>query len=443
MSNTFVTPKAVTTLTQARVNYNDSITSLLDNFASSGAPGPSQISLEGTTGLRAGMLWYKNGNTIEEGQGRLLIYNGSEFTRNGINSYKAPSIAVANSAVAAGAISYGEFVFVGTDELYFVNTANTGVVPVTQTTAPNSELLDGLNSTQFLRSDAADTMSEKLTISSNLSVSQNIGIGVLNPTNAIDIEKDSIVVSLNDTNASLEGSVDAYLLFEASGTAHGDLGFVSTTSGTMSVRNRQGNVVIAADTNDAHLDSRIFLQVDGATGAILTDDLKFGINTTDPDSRLTVINTTSDTAVRITQQGTGLALLVEDSANPDSTPFVIAANGFVGIGKLSPSYALDVSGDVYVDGDVTSTSDERLKSNVSPLTNALTTVKKLQGVSFTKKDSGKNSIGLIAQQVEKILPDLVSRDGEFKSIAYQNIVALLIEAIKEQQQRIERLESGR
>ena len=74
----------------------------------------------------------------------------------------------------------------------------------------------------------------------------------------------------------------------------------------------------------------------------------------------------------------------------------------------------------------------------SPISNALETVLQLQGVEFDYKETGKHSIGFIAQEVEKVVPDLVFGDDP-KSIAYQNFVALLVEAIKELKEEISSL----
>jgi hypothetical protein len=442
MSNTFVTPKAVTTIAQSRINYNDSMLAVLDNFASTGSPGPSNISVEGIPGLRTGMLWYKSGTNKVDGQGRLFVYNGSEFTRDGVNAYKVSSVSEANSAVVAGAISYGELVLVGSDTLYIVNTANTGVVPLSVGTATNSALLDGLDSSQFLRSDEADTMSGKLTVTSNLSISGNVGIGVSNPTSTLDIAKDTIVFSFNDTNGSLAGAMDAYIDFKAAGQKHGELGF-NTSNGTLGVKNLQGNVVIAADTNDLHTDSRIQFDIDSTTKAVLTSTGKFGVNTSTPVDEFEVVGSANVTSTLKVGSQTTLASVEVQDLTQHRVVYVGASGELVDSSSLLFANSnLSITGNVFVSGDVTTASDIRLKSNVKPIENALSTVKQLRGVSFTKQDS-KNNIGLIAQEVEKILPDLVGTDGEFKSVAYQNIVALLIEAIKEQQIQIERLQSER
>ena len=96
---------------------------------------------------------------------------------------------------------------------------------------------------------------------------------------------------------------------------------------------------------------------------------------------------------------------------------------------------------VLVTGDLNSTSDERLKKNVTPITNALSDVTQLKGVSFDWKDTGTRGHGFIAQQVEPILPDVVQTDEEtgIKSINYVGMIGHLVEAIKEQQEQIEEL----
>ena len=88
-------------------------------------------------------------------------------------------------------------------------------------------------------------------------------------------------------------------------------------------------------------------------------------------------------------------------------------------------------------------SDERLKENIQPLSGALSTVLQLQGKQYRLIDESvdQTDIGLIAQDVEKILPEIVSEteDG-YKAIAYQSLTAVLIEAMKEQQNQITALQ---
>jgi len=101
---------------------------------------------------------------------------------------------------------------------------------------------------------------------------------------------------------------------------------------------------------------------------------------------------------------------------------------------------LTVNGTIRATGDVISNSDIRLKSDIKPINNPIETVKALNGKTYIKDD--KASIGLIAQEVEEVLPQLVhtaSDEMGTKSVAYGNIVAVLIEAVKEQQKQIDEL----
>ena len=114
----------------------------------------------------------------------------------------------------------------------------------------------------------------------------------------------------------------------------------------------------------------------------------------------------------------------------------------VGIGKTNPSssYKLDVNGSVRATAFYY-TSDIALKENIRPLENSLAKILQLQGVSFNWKESGEPFIGLIAQEVEKIFPEVVSGEEGQKTIDYGKLVPVLIEAIKEQQREIDKLKA--
>lgn len=89
---------------------------------------------------------------------------------------------------------------------------------------------------------------------------------------------------------------------------------------------------------------------------------------------------------------------------------------------------------------LTTSSDANKKENIKTIENPLDKVNSLRGVEFDWIDTKTHSIGLIAQEVEKIIPEVVTTDSEgVKSISYGIMIGLLIESIKEQQKQIEDL----
>ena len=126
----------------------------------------------------------------------------------------------------------------------------------------------------------------------------------------------------------------------------------------------------------------------------------------------------------------------------------ITADGNVGIGTTTPQYTLDVAGTIRANN--VSPSDIRFKRNITPLEGSLEKVEKLQGVSYdwrTEEFKEKHfeegrQIGLIAQEVETVLPELVKTDPQgYKAVSYEKLTAVLIEAMKEQQKEIEQYKS--
>ena len=102
----------------------------------------------------------------------------------------------------------------------------------------------------------------------------------------------------------------------------------------------------------------------------------------------------------------------------------------------------DASGNFVASGNVTAYSDERLKTNIKTIENALDTVSKMRGVTYDRIDSGIKGVGVIAQEMKEVLPEVVMEalsDDEFMSVSYGNIVGVLIEAIKELKAEIEEL----
>jgi len=106
---------------------------------------------------------------------------------------------------------------------------------------------------------------------------------------------------------------------------------------------------------------------------------------------------------------------------------------------------LQIAGSFTAGGNVTAYSDKKLKDDVKVIENAVEKIKQVRGVTFIRNDieDNKRQAGVIAQEVEKVLPEVVGydEDRDTKTVAYGNMVGLLIEAIKEQQETIDKLTS--
>jgi hypothetical protein len=107
---------------------------------------------------------------------------------------------------------------------------------------------------------------------------------------------------------------------------------------------------------------------------------------------------------------------------------------------------IDQGDNIWCGGTLTQASDERLKTDVKTLKNPMNKVKKLRGVSFKRKsemavEELREEIGLIAQEVQKVIPEVVHEgDDGYLSVSYQNLIGLLIIAVKDLDKRLSKLE---
>jgi hypothetical protein len=138
---------------------------------------------------------------------------------------------------------------------------------------------------------------------------------------------------------------------------------------------------------------------------------------------------------------------ISSGSNNTSAITIIGTNSYVGIGETSPSYKLHVAGAIYATGNITAYSDRRAKSNIEKIKNPLEKINKISGYTYTMKTEDnldKRYTGLIAQEVLEILPEAVagSEDTQY-SLAYGNMVGILVEAIKELKLEIDELKRSR
>ena len=145
---------------------------------------------------------------------------------------------------------------------------------------------------------------------------------------------------------------------------------------------------------------------------------------------------------QLAASGGGITITDDTSTNATRyVTFTSATSGSISTENVSSTKLTfnPSTGDLTVGGNVTANSDLNLKEDIVTIPDALQKVRDMRGVSFSWKENGRKSIGVVAQEVEKVLPELVNETDGVKSVAYGNIIGLLIEAIKEQQIQIDEL----
>jgi hypothetical protein len=129
----------------------------------------------------------------------------------------------------------------------------------------------------------------------------------------------------------------------------------------------------------------------------------------------------------------------------DVNTYYTNQNIYMGYDRYDPSYKLKVDGNIYISGNIVSLSDSRYKTNIKIIENAMNKINNLRGVYYDYKDvnigENRRQIGMIAQEVEKVVPEAVySTRDDIKSLSYDKIIGLLIEGMKEMSKQINNLE---
>lgn len=295
-----------------------------------------------------------------------------------------------------------------------------------------------------------------------VNASAQTGIGTTTPSVKLHVKSNGSILRL-------EGSDHAYLELYPQGntTRYGYVGFPSALSTQLTFMNQYSTGAIAWGTNNTN---RMFLTNDGklvvgssVAATTLTvgaaDGSVAGELTLNPSSTLNEggqINfkrspsgSTADWI--IDQYGTSSsdARLRVFNSIAETNGFSILENGNIGMGTLIPTVRLQVNGDI-IANSIAGSSDIRFKKNIRTVENALDKVKSLRGVYFNwNKDAfpdrnfgAQDELGFIAQEVEKVVPEIVTKENtkdEYRSVKYDKLVALLVEAIKEQQKQIDSL----
>ena len=288
------------------------------------------------------------------------------------------------------------------------------------------------------------------------------GIGTTTPATKLHVKS-------NGATFRLEGTDHTYMEFypQGSSTRFGWIGYPSTNVNDLTISSQNASGSLIFNTNNSE---RFRINSSGLVG----------IGNTAPISTLTVGNATGTIPGEITLYPTTGSFeggqinikksLVGSTADwiidqygtsasearlrifntTEANGIIIKENGFIGMGTSNPTVRLQVAGDI-IANSIAGSSDSRFKTNILPIENPLQKVLKLQGVTFDWKTkefpsrmfSENRALGFIAQEVEQVIPEVVQTENStegFKSVQYDKVVALLVEAIKEQQKQIEQLQ---
>ena len=368
----------------------------------------------------------------------------------------------------------------------------------------DADLLDGISSGSFLRSDATDTASGALTFSGAVTFDQ--GTNTLVTISSGDTGAAGLVVrgDSQGTGYIQVGQSSSYgggMFYNGDGSpafAGGEtadhIGFYRISNGTRTEVfhyshssndvNFNGNITVSGTVDGRDIASdgskldgiesgatadqsaseilTLIKTVDGA-GSGLDADLLDGISSasflrSDATDTFTTLTGTTLTVNGVLSVRNAIDLADNDilrfGSSDDVEFFCNGSHMYTdlnsGIGNwyirdgTTTRFTFDDAGHFTATGNVTAYSDERLKDNILVIDNALEKVSQLRGVTFNRTDTEetRRQTGVIAQEVEKVLPEaVITADDEMqtKSVAYGNMVGLLIEAIKEQQIQIDDL----
>jgi len=363
----------------------------------------------------------------------------------------------------------------------------------------DADLFDGQESSAFMSASTdlwvnttGDTMSGTLNLSSNglvvggyqlVASGGNIGIGTTSPTATLQVNSSNTGGAFAVYNASWSESyffVDgatgnvgmgttspSYKLDVEGGTGSAIRGQSSSlgvegfsTSGIGVFGNTGSGVGVGSYSNDGIGVSGYSSSGKGVEGSSTTGYAgwfegpknyfsgKVGIGTTGPAYPLDVAGEVN--LNKGVSSGVALRVNGDEALWYNGTYFSWGYGGTtnyfadkVGIGMSNPSRKLWVNGDAGGTTAWYNDSDFRLKKDVQTIDNAIEKVQKLRGIYFSWNDTVTRpegrQIGMIAQEVIEVVPEVVQKKGEYYSMATANIVALLVEAIKEQQAEIEEL----
>jgi hypothetical protein len=311
--------------------------------------------------------------------------------------------------------------------------------------------------------------SGSLDISGNLTVNTNkctiLSTGNISSSGRIDISKNfnintNKLIIDSSGNVKAQGTLDISNNFKVNNDR-----FIMDTSGNISTK---GNLDISGylniNNNKFKIDSSGNIISNGtfdisnnfSSGNVLfidTTNKRMGINNSQPTFTLDVSESIATTNTYFGSLNNTNDIIFSHRNHASSNNYALkqTKNGKSVINSKSTSgdiefrfnnvatHKLDASGNMTIDGNMFIYSDQRIKKNIEYIDGSLDKLKYMRGVTYNLiKDPNKTrQTGVIAQEIEQVLPEVVQNDGEYKTVAYANMVGFLIEAIKDINEKIE------